>query len=692
MCKKPDYARLPLASDIAECVEAFLDESFAVAFMKSPDGRYEYVNRKWEQTFGRTLSEVKGKTDFGLWPAEIAEKLVENDKEILSSGRAAELVEEVPRADGTPLHWMVSKFVVNEASGRQHLGGMAVDITDYRRTEDELRRQTNTLEAINEVLHHSFAGDAEDELGKTCLLIAERLTSSKFGFLGEMNDDGSFDTIALSNPGWEACKMPASEAPKLLRNMKIRGLWGKVLKTGLSRMVNAPSSEPDSVGTPEGHPVITSFLGVPLKESGRTIGMIGLANKEQGYSFADQRTIEDLSGAIVESLKRKRAEDAVATKERFYRSLIEESSDVILILTAGGTVSYASPYIERAIGYKPEQITGKAFALVHPDDIPAAREALRLLIEEGEGPIRKLEFRIRYADGSWHYIEAKGRNLLGDPTVRGIVMNLRDITERKQAVEKLAKYSQYLEQTVEERTKELVESKRLVTIGETALMVGHDLRNPLQTMTNSIYLIDTRFSNMQLNCAECPKCRELVSKETTMVKEQMTYIDKVLSDLVDYSSTRGIELATADLPGILDEALSVVNIPGLIKVSVDIEEGIPPLMVDRTAIRRVLSNLITNAVQAMPLGGQLTIRVFSAEGAASINVEDTGEGIPKENMDKMFEPLFTTRAKGQGLGLAVCKRLVEAHGGSIAIDSRVGRGTRVKVTIPLSPKGISEAR
>jgi signal transduction histidine kinase len=211
-------------------------------------------------------------------------------------------------------------------------------------------------------------------------------------------------------------------------------------------------------------------------------------------------------------------------------------------------------------------------------------------------------------------------------------------------------------------------------------------------MTNSIYLIDTRFSNMQLNCAECPKCRELVSKETTMVKEQMTYIDKVLSDLVDYSSTRGIELATADLPGILDEALSVVNIPDPIKVSVDIEEGIPPLMVDRTAIRRVLSNLITNAVQAMPLGGQLTIRVFSAEGAASINVEDTGEGIPKENMDKMFEPLFTTRAKGQGLGLAVCKRLVEAHGGSIAIGSRVGRGTRVKVTIPLRPKGISEAR
>jgi signal transduction histidine kinase len=152
-----------------------------------------------------------------------------------------------------------------------------------------------------------------------------------------------------------------------------------------------------------------------------------------------------------------------------------------------------------------------------------------------------------------------------------------------------------------------------------------------------------------------------------------------------------LELATADLPGIVDEALSVVSIPSIIKVSVDIEEGIPPLVVDRTAIRRVLSNLITNAVQAMPRGGQLTIRISSAEGAASIDVEDTGEGIPKENMDKMFEPLFTTRAKGQGLGLAVCRKLVEAHGGSIAIESKVGKGTRVKVTIPLDPKDESKA-
>ena len=561
---------------------------------------------------------------------------------------------------------------------------MTAGPTSRTKIENELRREANTVAAVNEVLRRSFAADNEDELGKNCLHIAERLTGSSFGFLGEVNSEGSFDTIALSDPGWEACKMPTSESPKLLRNMKIRGLWGKVIKTGLSRIVNDPSSEPDSVGTPKGHPVIKSFLGVPLKESGKTIGMIGLANKDGGYTPADQQTIEDLAGAIIESLRRKRAEDAVAAKERFYRSLIEESSDIILVVTATGTVSYASPNVESTMGYDPEKIVGDPYARVHPDDIPAAKEALGHLI--GEGSVRRIELRVRYADDSWHYVEAKARSLVNDPSVRGIVINLADITERKRAEEVLARYSQQLEQTVKARTKELSESRRLAAIGETALMVGHDLRNPLQAMTNSIYLIDMGFTGTRTDCAPCPQCRNLVSKETKVVKEQMTYMDKVLSDLMDYSSTRKITPVAADLPGILDEALSVVSIPTSIKVSFRIDKDIPTMMVDRTAFRRVLSNLITNAVQAMPDGGQLTINASLAEGGVFISVQDTGEGVLPGNMDRIFEPLFTTKARGQGLGLAVCKKLVEAHGGSIAIHSEVGKGTRVEVRVPLSPK------
>jgi len=138
--------------------------------------------------------------------------------------------------------------------------------------------------------------------------VAEKLTGSKFGFIGEVNAAGRFDTIAISNPGWDACKLPHSEATRLLENMEIRGIWGSVLKKERSQIVNEPTSHPDSVGTPQGHPQITSFLGVPLKQAGKTIGMIGLANRESGYEQSDRDAIEALSVAFVEALMRKRAE------------------------------------------------------------------------------------------------------------------------------------------------------------------------------------------------------------------------------------------------------------------------------------------------------------------------------------------------------------------------------------------------
>lgn len=106
-------------------------------------------------------------------------------------------------------------------------------------------------------------------------------------------------------------------------------------------------------------------------------------------------------------------------------------------------------------------------------------------------------------------------------------------------------------------------------------------------------------------------------------------------------------------------------------------------MVDPLIMQHVLANLITNALQAMPEGGRLTIRASKNEEAALISVEDTGVGIPKENLSKLFQPLFTTKSKGQGLGLAACKQLVQAHGGSITFESDMGKGSTFTVKIPL---------
>ena len=124
--------------------------------------------------------------------------------------------------------------------------------------------------------------------------------------------------------------------------------------------------------------------------------------------------------------------------------------------------------------------------------------------------------------------------------------------------------------------------------------------------------------------------------------------------------------------------------PDNIKVLISIEESLPALVVDKHFIKRVLLNLITNAIQAMPDGGKLTIKATHKNGTAVISVEDTGLGIPEEDKNKIFKPLFTTKSRGQGFGLSVCKRLVEAHnGGSIAFESKVGKGSKFTIKVPI---------
>ncbi|MFX0140540.1 MAG: GAF domain-containing protein, partial [Candidatus Hodarchaeota archaeon] len=135
---------------------------------------------------------------------------------------------------------------------------------EQKEAKEKLTKQIELVDSINTILKESLKFKTDVDVAKMCLIFAEELTNSKFGFIGEINKDGRYDTIALSNPGWDACTMEKTTAIKLLKNMEIRGIWGEVLKNGETLIVNDPPSHPSSVGTPVGHPKLTSFLGVPL--------------------------------------------------------------------------------------------------------------------------------------------------------------------------------------------------------------------------------------------------------------------------------------------------------------------------------------------------------------------------------------------------------------------------------------------
>jgi PAS domain S-box-containing protein len=250
-------------------------------------------------------------------------------------------------------------------------------------------------------------------------------------------------------------------------------------------------------------------------------------------------------------------------------------------------------------------------------------------------------------------------------------------------------YAKNLEKLVRKRTRELrqtqkqlLRAERMAGIGETAAMVGHDLRNPLQVMANILHLADKSLAALS---TEDKKFVEKQGIEELMatVGEQLQYMNKIVNDLQDYARPIEPDLVETNLHQLIQDTLSTMTHPRDVRVSIIKEDNFPPLFVDPTLMKRVFSNLITNALQAMPDGGQLTIRLSKQEKRALVSIQDTGVGITPRNRHKIFQPLFTSKARGQGFGLPVCKRLVEAHDGSIHVESRVGQGSTFTVEIPI---------
>lgn len=191
---------------------------------------------------------------------------------------------------------------------------------------DMLERKV--LQAINRIFLEALTCPDEAVLAKACLDSLETLVGSAYGFIGEINPVGRYDTIAISNPGWDACRMDKSEATRLITDMEIGGLWGKVITDQASFYTNSPGKHPASTGIPPDHPPMHSFLGVPLKQGGHTTGMIALANKKGGFTDEDQKAVEALSIAINQVLHSKRTERKLALQAQ---EILEVSTPVLQI-------------------------------------------------------------------------------------------------------------------------------------------------------------------------------------------------------------------------------------------------------------------------------------------------------------------------------------------------------------------------
>ncbi|MDD5712012.1 MAG: PAS domain S-box protein, partial [Smithellaceae bacterium] len=246
---------------------------------------------------------------------------------ILTSASSVEI--EAIRKDGVKVPVEIS------ASVRQlSLGPISTyimrDISARRAAERESRVQSEVLEAINRILRKSINCNTEQELGALCLDVVQEVTASKISFIGEVHPDGRFYDIAMSNPTWELCRMDDQEGHREPSGgFSIHGIYGPVLSEGESIIANDPSHHPDRIGIPEGHPPLNAFLGVPLIQDGRTVGMIAVGNRDGGYTLEQQRILEQLAPITIEALMRKRAEQASLLSETRFRILSETAGRLL---------------------------------------------------------------------------------------------------------------------------------------------------------------------------------------------------------------------------------------------------------------------------------------------------------------------------------------------------------------------------
>ena len=222
------------------------------------------------------------------------------------------------------------------------------------------------------------------------------------------------------------------------------------------------------------------------------------------------------------------------------------------------------------------------------------------------------------------------------------------------------------------QSEQIQKSERFSAIGELATMVAHDLRNPLQSILNATYYLERRPTTSA-------KDKEIL----TAVEEGVRYSNKIVSDLLDYSRNFRLVVAETNPRLLMKQSLSMITIPVNVAIKDETSDR-PILQLDTDLIRRSFVNIINNALDAMPKGGSLTIRTMEQkDGFVDFTFADTGSGMSREAMEKAFTPLYTTKAKGMGFGLSICKRIIEAHGGKISVDSKQGEGTTFTISLPL---------
>ena len=536
------------------------------------------------------------------------------------------------------------------------------------------------------------------KVARTVFDICREVVGAADGLVSLLSADGQRDEVVCVEPGGQ------SSAADAVISLSVRGLRGEAYSTDRAVIHNDFEKSETRELIPPGHVVLRNVLFAPMRAGGATVGMIGLANKPGGFDKMDARLAEAFGELLATALQRSRAAKAIAGSEARYRLLAENISDVIWTTDLELRFTYISPSYERTTGYTiAESLWKRADATLAPESVKvvAAFWAEELALERSGCADPKRTRHVELAqvnkDGStsWKEIAASFlRDEEGRPV--GIMGVSRDITEKRRMHASLS------------------QADRLASMGMLAAGVAHEINNPLSYV---LYNIESLALDLPSLMEAMVRCRaelarrfgeeavaaalgegegvfrpEALRDVQERLREALSGADRVkaiVRGLGTFSRVERTEVGPIDARSSVEHAVNMARNEIRYRARLVTELGIVPQVLGSDGkLAQVVLNLLVNAAQAIDEGdvdhNEIRVRMWFDGGGVFIEVRDTGKGIPPEHLDRIFEPFFTTKpvGVGSGLGLSICRKIVEDFGGEIGVLSEVGAGTRFTVRLP----------
>lgn len=419
-----------------------------------------------------------------------------------------------------------------------------------------------------------------------------------------------------------------------------------------------------------GAAVIAWHIASPLKELQDGVQRFAKGERDHPVKVSGSDEI----GVLAEEFNRMMRRVTASENElKTFAQGVDTAADAVIMTDLDGVIYYANAGFEQITGYSAEEVIGKSPGILRSDETPdSTYQEIWLAIRKGDS--WRGELSNKRKDGQNYRVDLTISPVIGDDgrTIAFLGVH-RDITLAHE-------YQDRLEREVDERTREIQDTQGLTAMGRMASMVAHDLRNALSTVKMNLQILSRR---------QTQNATPNEHEHWDMARDQVSYMEAILSDMLSYARPDKLNRDWCDLPPIINEALIAESQRmSASEIAFVYEPGqdLPKVYCDRSKILAVMRNLIGNAVQAMPTGGELKIECRMVIGGNSpsvqILVSDTGVGIPAEILSDVFEPFFTTRAKGTGLGLAIVKRIITQHGGSAEVDSDQRYGTAFRIILP----------